>query len=241
MRRRSRRKRPPRSDLPRAPQAALRGHRRAGRPTSEAADDRPDGATADDSGCRAGGSELLVDGHRTRQAQLLRHDAPDRSLGAGVPAHRLRQRPAEDGPLLPRQATDRRRRSATSPPRLPLPRRRGPSRSTSACSCCATPSCSAGSTPGRCGCWSRVGSGRPRRSTGPPSATNSGRRWSRTSLTDCRAYFRECRKTGGHISDPSDEDLVKAFRRYGTARFASLYRAWRRMGDPISGPPDRPR
>ena len=47
------------------------------------------------------------------------------------------------------------------------------------------------------------------------------------------AYFRERQRTGGHISDPSDEDLVKAFRRYGTARFASLYRAWRRVGDPI--------
>jgi hypothetical protein len=46
-------------------------------------------------------------------------------------------------------------------------------------------------------------------------------------------YFRERRETGGHISNPSDEFLIKAFRRYGTARFASLYRAWRRMGDPI--------
>ena len=47
------------------------------------------------------------------------------------------------------------------------------------------------------------------------------------------AHFAECQRTGGHISDPCDEYLVKAFRRYGTARFASLYRAWRRVGDPI--------
>jgi hypothetical protein len=46
-------------------------------------------------------------------------------------------------------------------------------------------------------------------------------------------YFRERREAGGHISDPSDEYLIKAFRRYGAGRFVSLYRAWRRMGDPI--------
>lgn len=53
-------------------------------------------------------------------------------------------------------------------------------------------------------------------------------------ITDrLETYFRERRVTAGHISNPSDEHLIKAFRRYGTARFASLYRAWRRMGDPI--------
>jgi hypothetical protein len=53
-------------------------------------------------------------------------------------------------------------------------------------------------------------------------------------ITDrLETYFRERREAGGHISDPSDEYLIKAFRRYGSARFASLYRAWRRMGDPI--------
>jgi hypothetical protein len=52
-------------------------------------------------------------------------------------------------------------------------------------------------------------------------------------ITDrLETYFRERRQTGGHISDPSDEYLIRAFRKYGTARFASLYRAWRRMGDP---------
>jgi hypothetical protein len=51
-------------------------------------------------------------------------------------------------------------------------------------------------------------------------------------ITDrLETYFRERQQDGGHISDPSDEYLIKAIRRYGTARFASLYRAWRRMGD----------
>ena len=53
-------------------------------------------------------------------------------------------------------------------------------------------------------------------------------------ITDrLETYFRERRQEGGRVSDPSDEYLIKAFRRHGTARFASLYRAWRRMGDPI--------
>jgi hypothetical protein len=80
------RQRPPRSDLPRPPQAALRSHRRAGRPAPEATGDRSDGATADDSRRRAGGSDLLVDGHGARQAQLLRLDAADPHLGIRVSA-----------------------------------------------------------------------------------------------------------------------------------------------------------
>jgi hypothetical protein len=53
-------------------------------------------------------------------------------------------------------------------------------------------------------------------------------------ITDrLETYFRERREAGGHISNPSDEYLIKAFRRYGPARFASLYRAWRCMGDSI--------
>jgi hypothetical protein len=53
-------------------------------------------------------------------------------------------------------------------------------------------------------------------------------------ITDrLEAYFRERRQDGGHLSDPSDEYLLKAFRRYGRPRFASLYRAWRCMGDRI--------
>lgn len=46
-------------------------------------------------------------------------------------------------------------------------------------------------------------------------------------------HFRERQQAGGHISEPSDEYLIKAFRRNGIARFAGLYRAWRRVGDPI--------
>lgn len=53
-------------------------------------------------------------------------------------------------------------------------------------------------------------------------------------ITDrLEAYFRERQRDGRHITDPSDEYLIKAVRRYGTARFASLYRGWRRMGDRI--------
>jgi len=44
-------------------------------------------------------------------------------------------------------------------------------------------------------------------------------------------YFREHRDTGGHFSQPTDEDLAKAFRRFGAARFRALYRAWQREGD----------
>ena len=53
-------------------------------------------------------------------------------------------------------------------------------------------------------------------------------------ITDrLEAYFRERRQGGGHLSEASDEYLIKAFRRYGRSRFASLYRAWRCMGDRI--------
>lgn len=54
------------------------------------------------------------------------------------------------------------------------------------------------------------------------------------SITDqLKTFFRDRRQVGGHISEPSNEYLAKAFRQYGMARFASLYRAWRCMGDRV--------
>ena len=54
------------------------------------------------------------------------------------------------------------------------------------------------------------------------------------SITDqLESFFRDRRQAGGHISEASDASLAKAFRRYGTARVASLYRAWRCRGDEV--------
>ncbi len=44
-------------------------------------------------------------------------------------------------------------------------------------------------------------------------------------------YFREHQGNGGHLSQPSDEELARAFRRFGAARFRALYRMWLSDGD----------
>jgi hypothetical protein len=44
-------------------------------------------------------------------------------------------------------------------------------------------------------------------------------------------YFRERRETPGHLTEPANEDLAKAFRKFGAARFRALYRMWLRTGD----------
>ncbi len=45
------------------------------------------------------------------------------------------------------------------------------------------------------------------------------------------AYFREHQNNGGHLSQPNDEELARAFRRFGAVRFSWLYRAWLSDGD----------
>jgi hypothetical protein len=44
-------------------------------------------------------------------------------------------------------------------------------------------------------------------------------------------YFRERQQAPGHLTEPADEDLAKAFRKFGAARFKALYRVWQREGD----------
>ncbi len=46
-------------------------------------------------------------------------------------------------------------------------------------------------------------------------------------------YFRERREQGGHLGDPSDPYILKAFRQHGAAKISALYRAWRREGDVV--------
>ena len=52
-----------------------------------------------------------------------------------------------------------------------------------------------------------------------------------TTAEQLQAYFRR-RQARGHFTQPGDEDLERAFRRFGAARFKALYRWWLRKGDP---------
>jgi hypothetical protein len=46
-----------------------------------------------------------------------------------------------------------------------------------------------------------------------------------------QAYFRQRREARRHLMEPADENLEKAFRKFGAARFKALYRHWLRNGD----------
>ena len=47
-----------------------------------------------------------------------------------------------------------------------------------------------------------------------------------------QAYFRHRQQSPGHLTEPADEVLEKAFRKFGAARFKALYRWWLLRGDP---------
>jgi hypothetical protein len=53
-----------------------------------------------------------------------------------------------------------------------------------------------------------------------------------TTAEQLHAYFRRRQQSPGHFTEPTDEDLEKAFRRFGAARFKALYRWWLLRGDP---------
>ncbi len=53
-----------------------------------------------------------------------------------------------------------------------------------------------------------------------------------TTAEQLQAYFRYRRQAGGHLTEPAGEDLEKAFRKFGAARFKALYRWWLLRGDP---------
>jgi hypothetical protein len=53
-----------------------------------------------------------------------------------------------------------------------------------------------------------------------------------TSAEQVTAYFRRRQQDRGHLSEPAGEDLEKAFRKFGAARFKALYRWWLHRGDP---------
>ena len=125
----------------------------------------------------------------TRQIGLSAPQYPQIAFGSG-PQKTIRYFP-DKLPIGVRQARPR-------PSCLPVSRHADPADRLPACSCCDTRSCSACCTPGRFGCWSRVGSGRPRRSTRQPFATNSGRRSSRISPTGWRRTSASARGRRTH-------------------------------------------
>jgi hypothetical protein len=53
-----------------------------------------------------------------------------------------------------------------------------------------------------------------------------------TTAEQLEAYFRHRHQARGHFTEPLGEDLEKAFRKFGAARFKALYRWWRLRGDP---------
>ena len=53
-----------------------------------------------------------------------------------------------------------------------------------------------------------------------------------TTAEQLQAYFRHRQQPGGHLTEPTNEDLEKAFRKFGSARFKALYRSWLDRGDP---------
>jgi hypothetical protein len=46
-------------------------------------------------------------------------------------------------------------------------------------------------------------------------------------------YFPERRARGGHLGDPDERYIREEFRKQGMLKIQSLYRAWRRQGDPV--------
>jgi hypothetical protein len=53
-----------------------------------------------------------------------------------------------------------------------------------------------------------------------------------TTAEQLQAYFRRRQQARGHFTEPADEELEKAFRKFGAARFKALYRWWLLRGDP---------
>ena len=53
-----------------------------------------------------------------------------------------------------------------------------------------------------------------------------------TTAEHLQAYFRHRQQAGGHLRQPANEDLQKAFRKFGASRFKALYRWWLDRGDP---------
>ena len=53
-----------------------------------------------------------------------------------------------------------------------------------------------------------------------------------TTAEQLQAFFRHRQEARGHFTEPASEDLKKAFRKFGAARFKALYRWWLRKGDP---------
>jgi hypothetical protein len=53
-----------------------------------------------------------------------------------------------------------------------------------------------------------------------------------TTAEQLQAYYRRRQQSRGHFTEPADEDLEKAFRKFGAARFKALYRWWLLRGDP---------
>ena len=53
-----------------------------------------------------------------------------------------------------------------------------------------------------------------------------------TTAEQLQAYLRHRQQARGHFTEPADEDLEKAFRKFGAARFKALYRWWLLRGDP---------
>jgi hypothetical protein len=53
-----------------------------------------------------------------------------------------------------------------------------------------------------------------------------------TTAEQLQAYFQRRQQARGHFTEPADEELEKAFRKFGAARFKALYRWWLLRGDP---------
>jgi hypothetical protein len=53
-----------------------------------------------------------------------------------------------------------------------------------------------------------------------------------TTAEQLEAYFRRRHQARGHFTEPAEEELEKAFRKFGAARFKALYRWWLLRGDP---------
>jgi hypothetical protein len=52
-----------------------------------------------------------------------------------------------------------------------------------------------------------------------------------STVEELEQYFPERQRMAGHLSAPADEDLARAFRKFGAARFQALYRMWQHQGN----------
>ena len=111
----------PRPAVPRAVQAAVRGHWRTEQPKPEARLTRSIRRAADAPGRRPRRLALRLARDRARQDELLRRIAGERSAEGLVSPSHVRRGPRKDHPVLSRQAPDRHASRWRPATRVPLP------------------------------------------------------------------------------------------------------------------------